>query len=164
MTDPAGAGGSASLARVVAHSERLGLGITPVHMEAGAATASQAADACGCEVAQIVKSIVFRIGTSDRNALFLTAGDRRVDLSRAAALVGAPLEKTDAAAVRASTGFVIGGVSPLGHLRPIETYLDRNLLRFDIIWAAAGTPNHVFAVSPTALAAALAPTIADFTH
>ena len=77
-----------------------------------------------------------------------------MDLSRAAALVGAPLEKTDAAAVRASTGF-IGGVSPLGQYPFIETYLDRNLLRFGLIWAAAGTPNHVFAVSPTALAAAL---------
>ncbi len=132
-------------------------------MEAGATTAAQAASACGCDVAQIVKSIVFRIETSDRHALFLTAGDRRVDPARAAALVGAPLEKADAAEVRISTGFAIGGVSPLGHLSPIETYLDRNILRFEIVWAAAGTPHHVFAVSPAALVAALRPTVADFT-
>lgn len=94
--------------------------------------------------------------------LFLTAGGNRVDPAKAAALVGAPLEKADAAGVRAATGFAIGGVAPLGLLRPIETWLDPRLLDFDVVWAAAGTPNHVFAVAPEALATAATAVVADF--
>jgi prolyl-tRNA editing enzyme YbaK/EbsC (Cys-tRNA(Pro) deacylase) len=154
---------SASLARVVAHAEALGLAVEPVRLEAGSATAQQAADACGCALDQIVKSVVFRVAGSDRHVLFLTAGGNRVAADKARRLVGAPLEKADAASVRAHTGFAIGGVSPLGHLRPIETYLDPKVLEFDVIWAAAGTSNHVFAVDPRALQSALRPTVADFT-
>jgi prolyl-tRNA editing enzyme YbaK/EbsC (Cys-tRNA(Pro) deacylase) len=154
---------SASLARVVAHAEALGLAIDPVRLEAGTTTARQAADACGCGVDQIVKSVVFRVAGSNRHVLFLTAGGGRVAVEKAGALVGAPLEKADAAGVRAHTGFAIGGVSPLGHLTPIETYLDPKLLDHDVIWAAAGTPNHVFAVDPRRLRAALGVPVADFT-
>lgn len=95
--------------------------------------------------------------------LFLTAGGNRVDPAAAAALVGAPLAKADAAGVRTHTGFAIGGVSPLGHLRPIETWLDPRLLDFAIVWAAAGTPRHVFSIDPRALVAALNPGVAEFT-
>ncbi len=100
---------------------------------------------------------------ADRHVLFLTAGGNRVDSVKAAGLAGAPLEKADAAGVRAATGFAIGGVAPLGHLRQIETWLDPRLLEFEVVWAAAGTPHHVFAVAPKALAAAVGATVADFT-
>ena len=99
----------------------------------------------------------------DRHVLFLTAGGNRVDPEKAAALAGAPLDKADAASVRAATGFAIGGVAPLGHLRPIETWLDPRLLEFEVVWAAGGTPHHVFAAAPDALAAAVGAAVADFT-
>lgn len=152
-----------SLARVIADAARRGLAIAPVRLDAGAHTAEAAARACGCGLDQIVKSIVFRVAGSQRHALFLTAGGNRVDPSRAAALVGAPLEKAEAADIRAQTGFAIGGVAPLGHLTPIETYFDRRLLDYPVIWAAAGTPNHVFSADPAALQAALGARVADFT-
>ncbi|MFQ8431658.1 YbaK/EbsC family protein [Amaricoccus sp. W119] len=161
---PAGsAPGGASLARVIAGAEALGLTITPVRLDEGTRTAADAARACGCEIDQIVKSIVFRVADEERHVLFLTAGGNRVDPEAAAALVGAPLGKADAAGVRAHTGFAIGGVSPIGHLRPIETWLDPRLLDFATVWAAAGTPRHVFSIDPRTLVAALAPGVAEFT-
>ena len=159
---PTAGAGSASLARVIADAERLGLAIAPIRLAEGTKTAEQAAAACGCLVDQIIKSIVFRVAGGDRHVLFLTAGGNRVDPAKAGALVGAGLEKADAASIRAHTGFAIGGVSPLGHLKPIETYLDPRILDYEVIWAAAGTPNHVFCVDPRALAAALRPAVADF--
>ena len=161
-TAETGGGAGGSVARVVADAEARGLAIEPVRLDASTRTAEDAARACGCSVDQIVKSIVFRVAGSDRHVLFLTAGGNRVDPAKAAGLVGAPLEKADAASVRAHTGFAIGGVSPLGHLRPIETFLDPKIFDFDVIWAAAGTPNDVFAVSPRALRDALDPGVADF--
>lgn len=154
---------SASVARVIADAGRLGLDIDVVQLDAGTRTAEDAARACGCAVDQIIKSIVFRVAGGDRHVLFLTAGGNRVDPGKAAALVGAPLEKADAASIRAHTGFAIGGVSPLGHLTPIDTWLDPKILGFDVIWAAAGTPNHVFPIAPGALRDALDPVVADFT-
>lgn len=155
--------GSGSVARVVADARRLNLRIEPVRLDASTRTAEDAARACGCAVDQIVKSIIFRQAGCERHVLFLTAGSRRVDTAKAAILAGAVLEKADAASVRSKTGFVIGGVSPLGHLNPIETFLDPRLLDFELIWAAAGTPNHVFSVNPHALRDALEPVVADFT-
>jgi prolyl-tRNA editing enzyme YbaK/EbsC (Cys-tRNA(Pro) deacylase) len=129
----------------------------------GTRTAADAARACGCAVDQIVKSIVFREAGSARHLLFLTAGGSRVDPDKASALAGAPLEKADAAGIRAQTGFAIGGVSPLGHLNPIRTWFDPKLLGYDLIWAAAGTPHHVFSIAPAALAEAVGATVSDFT-
>lgn len=154
---------SASVRRVQAEADRLGLGIEVLHLAAGTRTAADAAQACGCGVDQIVKSIVFRVAGSDRHVLFLTAGGARVDPEAAAGLVGAPLEKADAAGIRAHTGFAIGGVSPLGHLTPIATWFDPDLLAFPVIWAAAGTPHHVFSVAPDRLLAATGATEAAFT-
>ena len=154
--------GSASIARVEADARRLGLEITPMRLAEGTRTAEDAARACGCELDQIVKSIVFREAGSGRHVLFLTAGGNRVDAGKAAALAGARLEKADAASVRAHTGFAIGGVAPLGHLTPIDSWLDPRLLDFGTVWAAAGTPEHVFAVEPARLAAAVGATVADF--
>lgn len=161
-TAEAPAGGS--LARVVADAAARGLSIEPVRLAAGTRTAADAARACGCAVDQIVKSIVFRVRGSDRHVLFLTRGGAQVDPEKAAALVGAPLDKADAAGIRAHTGFAIGGVAPLGHLTPIESYFDPGLNAHPVIWAAAGTPEHVFSVEPARLVAALAPVVAEFTR
>lgn len=114
-------------------------------------------------VDQIAKSIIFRASGSGRHLLFLTAGGNRVDPAQAAALAGVALEKADAASVREATGFAIGGVSPIGHLQPIETWFDPRLLDYPVIWAAAGTPHHVFPVAPAALAKAVGATVAAFT-
>ncbi|CAN5695288.1 YbaK/EbsC family protein [soil metagenome] len=161
--EPASGASSASLARVLADAEARGLSIAPQRLGEGTRTAEDAARACCCGVDQIVKSIVFREAGSGRHLLFLTAGGNRVDPARASALAGVALAKANAASIRAHTGFAIGGVAPLGHLTSIETFLDPRLLDFEVIWAAAGTPHHVFAVEPRALRAALAPTIGDFT-
>ncbi len=154
---------SASLARVEAEANRLGLVIVPVRLAEGTRTAEDAARACGCVLDQIVKSIVFREPGSGRHFLFLTAGGNRVDAGKAALLAGAQLGKADAASIREYTGFAIGGVAPLGHLRAIETWLDPRLLDFPTVWAAAGTPHHVFEVAPARLAAAVGATVTDFT-
>lgn len=147
---------------MIAEARRLGLGIEIRHLPEGTRTAGDAARACGCSVAQIVKSIVMRDVRSDRHVLFLTAGDRRVDPARAGDLAGCDLEKADPVGIRRITGFAIGGVSPIGHLKPIETFFDPGLLSHAVIWAAAGTPNDVFAIAPDALVAALDPKVAEF--
>lgn len=154
---------SASVARVRAEAARLGLQITIMKLDDTARTAADAARACGCMVDQIVKSIIFREAGTDRHLLFLTAGGNRVDAAVASTLAGVPLEKADAASVRATTGFAIGGVSPIGHLQPIRTWFDPRLLDYPVIWAAAGTPHHVFPVPPALLADAVGATVARFT-
>ena len=116
-----------------------------------ARTAGDAATAIGCTVDQIAKSIIFRGETSGAAILFLTAGGNRVDAARAAEVAGEPLGKADAALVRAQTGFAIGGVAPVGHLNPIRAFLDPRLQAFDVVWAAAGTPHHVFPIAPADL-------------
>lgn len=129
----------------------------------GARTAQMAADAVGCELDQIVKSIVFRGETSGLAILFLTAGGNQVDPAKASDLAGEPLGNADAALVRSQTGFAIGGVSPVGHLNPIRAFLDTRLMAFDVVWAAAGTPNHVFHIDPHLLPAMTGAIKADFT-
>ena len=124
----------------------------PILLDDAARTAQQAADALGVVVGQIAKSIIFRRRSDDAAVLVIAAGDRRVDEKKVAALVG-PVGRADADFVKASTGFSIGGVSPLAHLRPLLTLIDRELFRFDFIWAAAGHPNGVFQLSPDQLVA-----------
>ncbi|HTU80884.1 MAG TPA: YbaK/EbsC family protein [Candidatus Acidoferrales bacterium] len=114
-------------------------------------TAEEAARACGCAVSQIVKSLVFRIVETGGLTLLLVAGDRRVDVGRASGAVGGNLEPAGAKQVRDVTGFAIGGVSPLGHVTAIRTFMDPSLLEHDTVWVAAGTPNAVFSVAPTRL-------------
>lgn len=128
-----------------------------------ARTAQDAADAVGCHLDQIAKSIIFRAGTSGSAVLFLTAGGNRVDDAKASALAGEPLGKADADLIRAQTGFAIGGVAPIGHLSPIRAWLDPRLTAFDVIWAAAGTPRHVFPLAPDVLLTLTGATLADFT-
>ena len=129
-----------------------------------ARTAFDAATALGCEVDQIAKSIIFRGETSGAAILFLTAGGNRVDPAKAAARAGEPLGKADAALVRAQTGFAIGGVSPIGHLNPIRAFFDPRLSEFAVIWAAAGTPHHVFRAKPADLIEISGAQAADFTQ
>ncbi len=128
-----------------------------------ARTAEDAARAVGCEVDQIAQSIIFRGETSGTAILFLTAGGNRVDAEKASAVAGEPLGKADAALIRAQTGFAIGGVSPVGHLNPIRAFLDPRLLEFDRIWAAAGTPRHVFGMDAHILPGLTGAQQADFT-
>ena len=128
---------------------RAGHADTVVAYPAGTRTAADAAAAIGCEVAQIAKSIVFRAGT--QAAVVIASGANRVDPARAAAALGVELARADAAFVRAATGFVIGGVAPVGHLAPPLMLLDADLLRLDPVWAAAGSPQHVFRTSAAEL-------------
>lgn len=114
-------------------------------------TAAEAAAAIGCSVAQIAKSIVFRAEPSGRAVLVIASGANRVDPAKVAAVLGERLAKADAAFVRDRTGFAIGGVPPVAHAQPPVTFIDADLMGLGEIWAAAGTPNAVFALSPEAL-------------
>lgn len=115
----------------------------------GTRTAADAAAAIGCDVAQIAKSMVFRAG--DRPVLVVTSGANRVDAAKVAAALGAPIARADAAFVRDATGFAIGGVAPVGHVTPPVVLLDADLFGLDRVWAAAGSPMHVFGTTPEAL-------------
>jgi prolyl-tRNA editing enzyme YbaK/EbsC (Cys-tRNA(Pro) deacylase) len=125
---------------------------SPVFLEVAARTAQEAAEALGIVVGQIAKSIIFRRKSDEAAVLVVTSGDKRVDEKKVAALVG-PLGRADADFVKARTGFSIGGVSPVAHLQPPVTLIDRELFRFDVVWAAAGHPNGVFPVAPQQLVA-----------
>lgn len=127
-----------------------GLADTITELETHARTAREAADALGCTVGQIVKSLVFA-DRAGNPVLVLAAGDVRVDESRVGHIHGAPVRMADAALVRAAAGYAIGGVPPFGHQQPLATLIDRSLARHDTVWAAAGTPRHVFSVDPAAL-------------
>ena len=153
---------SKSLARVAAALQAAGVTTPPVEAKGEIRTAEAAAAEAGVLVDQIVKSILFQ-GTSGRLYLFLTAGGNRVDLGKAAALAGEPLARAGVDVVRAVTGFAIGGVAPLGHLTPSPTYFDPRLLDFVEVWAAAGTPRHMFRIAPQELLRVTQATPASFT-
>jgi prolyl-tRNA editing enzyme YbaK/EbsC (Cys-tRNA(Pro) deacylase) len=144
---------SDSLARVRAALDAAGIAVDIREMPGSTRTAAEAADAVGCALDQIAKSIIFHGMDSGQVLLFLTAGGNRVDPDKAAALAGEPLGRADAALVRARTGFAIGGVAPVGHLTPLRAFLDPRLADFAQVWAAAGTPRHVFAIAPDRLQA-----------
>ena len=154
---------SKSLKRVVADAEARGLSLEITHHSESTLTAQDAANAAGVLVDQIVKSIIFRDANTGEHVLFLTSGANRVDMRKAAEVSGCQLEKADAASIREHTGFAIGGVSPLGHKNPIRTFFDPHLLTFNVIWAAAGTPNHNFDCDPNSLLSVLDAQVADFT-
>ncbi|HET9596290.1 MAG TPA: YbaK/EbsC family protein, partial [Anaeromyxobacteraceae bacterium] len=121
----------------------------------------EAAAAVGCSVAQIVKSLVFRATRSDRLVLALASGTNRVSEAKLEARLGEPVRRADAAFVRERTGFAIGGVPPLGHAAPGVVLVDRDLLAFDVVWAAAGTPHAVFQVAPPDLVRAAGGEVVD---
>lgn len=134
----------------------------PRWLDASARTSQEAADALGVAVGQIAKSVVFRRKADAAAVLVVTSGDRRVDEKKVAAHVGA-IGRADAEFVKARTGFVIGGVSPVGHLEPPVILIDRELYRFELIWAAAGHPNGVFALTPADLERLTGAPVADVT-
>ena len=142
---------SRSAQKVQAALAARGFSLQVVELPHSTRTSAEAAAAVGCTVGQIAKSIVFRAARSQRPVLVLTSGVNRVSESAVAALVGEPLAKADADFVRARTGFVIGGVPPVGHAEPLITFIDEDLLQFTEIWAAAGTPNAVFRLTPEEL-------------
>jgi prolyl-tRNA editing enzyme YbaK/EbsC (Cys-tRNA(Pro) deacylase) len=136
--------------RVVAALARQGHGDAPRWLEVAARTSQEAADALGVALGQIAKSVVFRRRGDDRAVLVIASGDRRVDEQRLAAIVG-PVGRADAQFVKSRTGFAIGGVSPVALAGEPTLLLDRELQRFDEVWAAAGHPNGVFRLTPQQL-------------
>ena len=136
------------MARPASAEELLRLGVTSAvkEMPESTRTAAEAADAVGCDVAQIVKSLIFRSVVGDEAVLVLVSGADRVDESRLAEVIGEQVEKATGKFVRARTGYAIGGVPPVGHTQPVVTYLDEHLLNHALVWAAAGTPRAVFSI------------------
>jgi prolyl-tRNA editing enzyme YbaK/EbsC (Cys-tRNA(Pro) deacylase) len=129
----------------------------------GTKTAAQAAGAVGCDIGQIVKSLVFVAG--DRPFLALTAGANRADTARLAELLGvkeAEVRRASPEEAREATGFAIGGTPPFGHPRPLRVLVDRDLVSHQVLWAAAGTPDSVFAIGAAELVEACAGEVADF--
>lgn len=125
-----------------------GLGLAVVELPASTRTAVEAARAVGCQVGQIVKSLVFKREHSGSAVLVIASGSNRVNVEKLSLHIGEPLVMADADFVRQQTGFAIGGVPPTGHPAQLETYVDRDLLAYEELWAAAGTPNAVFRLSP----------------
>lgn len=150
----------ASAARVQAALAARGYSCEIHELAQSTRTAAEAAAAVGCAIGQIAKSILFRAAESGRPVLVVTSGANRVDTAALAALLGEAPGKADADFVRRETGFVIGGVPPVGHDRPILTFIDRDLLQYPEIWAAAGTPFAVFRLPPAALAGLTGGTVA----
>jgi prolyl-tRNA editing enzyme YbaK/EbsC (Cys-tRNA(Pro) deacylase) len=139
---------SASAQRFQDALKGLGFSLQVVELPDSTRTAVEAAQAIGCQLGQIVKSLVFKAKRSERPILVIASGTNRVNERAIEALIGEPLGKADADFVRQRTGFVIGGVPPTGHSEPLQTFIDQDLLAFDEIWAAAGTPNAVFRLTP----------------
>ncbi len=142
---------STSARTVQSALEAQGVQLNVVELSQSTRTAAEAAAAIGCTVAQIAKSLVFRGTQTDQPVLVIASGTNRVDEHKVAALVGEPITKADAAFVRTHTGFAIGGVAPVGHPQPLRTLLDQDLLQYDQLWAAAGTPHAVFPITPSEL-------------
>ncbi len=135
---------------------------TPRWLTVAARTSQEAADALGVQVGQIAKSVIFRRQIDGAAVLVVTSGDRRVDEQKVVARTGA-IGRADAQFVKAKTGFSIGGVAPLAHATAAVTLIDRELFRFDQIWAAAGHPNGVFRLSPGELVALTGAPVCDVT-
>ncbi len=153
---------SKSLARVKAALLEHGIDSDVLEMPGSTRTAAEAAVAAGCALDQILKSIIFRGEETGHVVLFMTAGGNQVDATKASTVAGQPLGKADAALIRAETGFAIGGVAPVGMMSPCPAYFDPRLLEFDVIWAAAGTPRHIFSASPADILRISGAQIADF--
>ena len=122
----------------------LGYTLTVIEHAESTRTAQEAADRAGCELGQIVKSLIFKGKDSDKPILVLTSGANRVDEKRISEYAGESIGKANADFARSVTGFVIGGVPPFGHIQKMETYIDEDFLQYQTIWAAAGTPNAIF--------------------
>lgn len=151
-----------SAQRVAEAAQALGLDIEIVEFAQTTRSAQEAAEAVGCQVAQIVKSLCFVV--NGRSTICLVSGANQLDERKLAALAGVgrkQVSRADADSVKAATGFSIGGVPPLGHVTPSPVYVDEDLLQFEAVWAAAGTPFAVFAVRPAELVRASGGQVAD---
>jgi prolyl-tRNA editing enzyme YbaK/EbsC (Cys-tRNA(Pro) deacylase) len=126
----------------------IGMSLEVIELPDSTRTSLEAAQALGCQVGQIAKSIVFQAIPSENPVLVIASGSNRVNEKVIAELVGEAIGKADVDFVRQRTGFVIGGVPPLGHSERLQTFIDRDLLQFSVIWAAAGTPHAVFRLTP----------------
>jgi prolyl-tRNA editing enzyme YbaK/EbsC (Cys-tRNA(Pro) deacylase) len=140
-----------SAQKVQAALDAFGLALAVTHMPASTRTAQEAADALGCATAQIAKSLIFRGAATGRPILIIASGANRVNEKAVGRLIGEKLARADADFAQEQTGYAIGGIPPVGHIAPIATYIDEDLLRYDAIWAAAGTPRAVFALTPDIL-------------
>jgi prolyl-tRNA editing enzyme YbaK/EbsC (Cys-tRNA(Pro) deacylase) len=128
-----------------------GFNIRVIEYAESTRTSQEAADRAGCALGQITKSLVFKGKTTHKPILVLASGANRVDEARLAQYAGEPIGRADADFVRTATGFAIGGVPPVGHAQKMETYMDEDLLQYETIWAAAGTPNAIFELTPADL-------------
>ena len=129
----------------------LGYDYTVIEHAESTRTAQEAADRAGCELGQIVKSLIFKGKESGKPILVLTSGMNRVDENRISGYAGEGISRPNADFVRTVTGFAIGGVPPVGHIQRMETYIDEDFLQYQTIWAAAGTPNAIFELSTDVL-------------
>lgn len=148
---PAAKALSATAQKVQDALATLGFSYRVIELAQQTRTSAEAAAAVGCSVADIAKSILFKAAGSGRPIMVIASGVNRIDEGKVARLVGERLKKADAEFVRAVTGFVIGGVPPLGHAQKIRKLIDRDLLKRERIWAAGGTPNALFSLTPDAL-------------
>lgn len=153
---------SKSLDRVMDALKSANCAALALEMPAETRTAEQAAQAASCDIDQIAKSIIFAGETTGDLYLFITAGGNQVDLAKATALAGEPLGRAHPAVVRDKTGFAIGGVAPVGHLCAVTTFMDVRLSDFGIVYAAAGTPRHIFGIEPQELSKISMAEVADF--
>jgi prolyl-tRNA editing enzyme YbaK/EbsC (Cys-tRNA(Pro) deacylase) len=135
---------SPSAQKVQDQIKSLGHDYTVIEHAESTRTAQEAADRAGCELGQIVKSLIFKGKASNKPILVLTSGANHVDEKRISEYAGEAIGRADADFVRAVTGYAIGGVPPVGHIQRMETYLDEDFLQYETIWAAAGTPNAIF--------------------
>jgi len=129
----------------------LGFDLTVIEHAESTRTAQEAADRVGVMLGQIVKSLIFKGKVSSKPILVLTSGSNRVDEKRIKTYAGEKIGRAEPDFVREVTGYAIGGVPPIAHVQPMETYLDEDLMQYDLIWAAAGTPNAVFELTPADL-------------
>ena len=139
--------GESSYDRVIRAADVLKLPITPQIMSRSTRTAQEAAMACGCEIAQIVKSLIFERCDTQELVLVLVSGSNNADMQKLKNYFGCKLVRAEPRKIRELTGFAIGGVSPIGHLVELETVMDEDLLLYDTIWAAVGKPEAIFKVS-----------------
>lgn len=152
--------GPSARERFKAAAAELGLDIDVQRFPQGTRTAVEAAAAVGCELGQIVKSLVFEC--DGEPVLALTSGAKRVDTAALGRVLGGSIKRADANTVRDATGYAIGGTPPFGHTRPLRTVVDATLLEYDHLWAAAGTPETVFEISSADLVRVSSGTVADF--
>jgi len=140
-----------SAERVQTVLNEFGFDLNVVEFSDSTRTAQEAANAIGCTVGQIAKSLIFKGKTSQKPILIIASGTNRVNEKAIKEYTGEKLEKADAEFVLEHTGFAIGGIPPVGHTKPITTFIDEDLMQYDEIWAAAGTPNAVFKLTPKIL-------------